>query len=250
MTHRLTGVKKQFLRNNLSIYKSFEMKKLILPLLILIVIAQSCVTSLQPLVTYNTAVTEDRIAGNWNSDGQDYTVQKFFDSDLYKKLKKEADKNKSDENKKLSEKEMSDSILYSKSYIVKYTKNKIEYHLFGTMIKLNGRYFIDFTAADLNTIDNNGDAFEITFTDRLNTHSIARVQFNNSSTLKLDFIDGGFLYDQVQSGRMKIKNERDELYETFLITASTNELQQFIQKYGNDDRFFNKKNSVTLIRKS
>ena len=49
---------------------------------------------------------------------------------------------------------------------------------------------------------------------------------------------------------MKIKHETDDLYDTFLITASTNELQQFIQKYGNDDRFFNKENSVTLIRKS
>ena len=41
-----------------------------------------------------------------------------------------------------------------------------------------------------------------------------------------------------------------ELYDTFLITASTNELQQFILKYGKDDRFFSKENSVTLIRKS
>ncbi len=32
-----------------------------------------------------------------------------------------------------------------------------------------------------------------------------------------------FLYDQVKAGRMKIKNERDDLYDTFLITASTNE---------------------------
>ena len=81
-------------------------------------------------------------------------------------------------------------------------------------------------------------------------YTIARVRFNNSNTLKLDFIDGGFLYDQIKAGRMKIKHESDDLYDTFLITASTNELQQFIQKYGNDDRFFNKENSVTLIRKS
>ena len=68
--------------------------------------------------------------------------------------------------------------------------------------------------------------------------------------IKLDFIDGDFLYKQINAGRMKLKHETDELYDTFLITASTYELQQFIQKYGNDDRFFDKENSVTLIRKS
>ena len=72
----------------------------------------------------------------------------------------------------------------------------------------------------------------------------------NTNTIKLDFINGSFLYDQIKDGRMKLKHESDDLYDTFVITASPNELQQFIQKYGNDDRFFNKENSVTLIRKS
>ena len=227
------------------------MKKIILPLLILLMITQSCVTSLQPLATYSTAVNDERLVGTWNTDGQDYTVQRFFESDLYKKLKSETDKHKDDANKSYSKKDIEDSILYSKSYAVKYTKDNVEYHMFGNMVKLNGKLFINFTAVDINANESNEKAFELELADRLNTNTIARVRFNNSSnTVYLDFIDGGFLYDQVKAGRMKIKNERDELYDTFLITASTNELQQFIQKYGDDDRFFNKENSVTLIRKS
>jgi hypothetical protein len=152
----------------------------------------------------------------------------------------------------LSNKEMEDfaPILYFKSYVIKYTKDKIVYSMLGSMVKLNGQFFINFSAIDFNTDKGNKPAFEVTSTDLLATHTIARVQFTNSNTVKLDFIDGGFLYEQVNAGRMKIKNERDDLYDTFLITASTEELQQFIQKYGNDDRFFNKENSVTLTRKS
>lgn len=235
------------------------MKKLFI-VLISLVVMQSCVTSLQPLATYNTAIVDDRLAGTWNADGQDYEVQKFFDSDLFKYIKKEMDKGKDSIDKVFkgnvgktsSNKEMEDfaPILYFKSYVITYTKDKIDYQMFGSMVKLNGQFFINFSAAGINTDKNNEHAFEITSTDRLATHTIARVQFTNSNTLKLDFIDGGFLYDQVKAGRMKIKNERDDLYDTFLITASTDELQQFIQKYGNDDRFFNKENSVTLIRKS
>jgi len=228
------------------------MKKLFIVLIIFLIVMQSCVTSLQPLATYNTAIVDDRLVGTWNSDGQDYEVQKFFDSDLFKYIKKEMDKYKGNADKELSKKEMEDfaPILYFKSYVIKYTKDKIEYLMFGSMVKLNGQFFINFTPVDINTDKNNGQAFEIILTDRLATHTIARVQFTNSNTVKLDFIDGGFLYDQVKAGRIKIKNERDDLYDTFLITASTDELQQFIQKYGNDDRFFNKENSVTLIRKS
>ena len=228
------------------------MKKLFIILFISLFVMQSCVTSLQPLATYNTAVIDDRLAGTWNSEGQDYEVQKFFDSDLFKYIKKEMDKYKGNADKELSEKEMEDfaPMLYFKSYVIKYTKDKIEYVMFGSMVKLNGQFFINFAPIDINTDKNKEQAFEITSTDRLATHTIARLQFTNSNTVKLDFIDGGFLYDQVKAGRMKIKNERDDLYDTFLITASTDELQQFIQKYGNDDRFFTKENSVTLIRKS
>lgn len=236
------------------------MKKSLIVLIISLAVMQSCVTSLQPLATYDTAIVDDRLAGTWNSDGQDYEVQKFFDSELFKYIKKEMDKNKDiadkvfkgNVGKTLSNKEMEDfaPILYFRSYVIKYTKDKIEYNMLGSMVKLNGQFFINFSAIDFNTDKDNKPAFEVTSTDLLATHTIARVQFANSNTVKLDFIDGGFLYEQVKAGRMKIKNERDDLYDTFLITASTDELQQFIQKYGNDDRFFNKENSVTLIRKS
>ena len=228
------------------------MKKLFIVLIISLFVMQSCVTSLQPLATYDTAIVDDRLAGTWNSDGQDYEVQKFFDSDLFKYIKTQMDKHKGNADKPLSNKELEEfsPMLYFKSYVIKYTKDKMEYVMLGSMVKLNGQFFINFAPIDINADKNKEKTFETVSTDRLATHTIARVQFTNSNTVKLDFIDGGFLYDQVKAGRMKIKNERDDLYDTFLITASTGELQQFIQKYGNDDRFFNKENSVTLIRKS
>jgi hypothetical protein len=228
------------------------MKNLFIVLIFSLAVMQSCVTSLQPLATYDTAIVDDRLAGKWNSDGHDYEVQKFFDSDLFKYIKKEMDKNKGNTDKVFSPKEMEDfaPMLYFKSYVIKYTKDKIEYVMFGSMVKLNGQFFMNFAPVGMNTIDNSGKALETTPTDRLATHTIARVQFTNANTIKLDFIDGDFLYKQINAGRMKLKHETDDLYDTFLITASTYELQQFIQKYAKDHRFFDKENSITLIRKS
>lgn len=212
------------------------MKKIIFPLLILITIFQSsCITSWQPLFNRNNAIADDRLTGTWNSDGQDYTVQKFFTSDYAKSMA--GDKEQKSEPKSGNDKE--DSILFSKSYIIRYTEDTTEYNLFGVMVKLNGQFFMNFAALDMGQRPS-----------RLTTFTIAKVQFSNSNTVRLDFIDGGYVYDQIKAGRMKLKHESDDLYDTFLITASTNELQQFIQKYGNDSRFFDKENSVTLIRKS
>jgi len=226
------------------------MKKIFFFLSVLTVATTSCVTSLQPLVTYNSAIADNRIEGRWQQDGQEYIVQNVCSSDFYKKNKKELEKSRKENNGQLSEKDKKDSILFSRSYIVKYTKNGIEYLLFGSMIKLNGVLFMNFTAVDMTSKDSTSTITEINFDNRLNSYTIARVQFGNANAVKLDFIDGGYLYDQIKAGRMKLKNETDELYDTFLITAPTRELQQFLEKYGNDSRFFSKENSVTLIRKT
>ena len=227
------------------------MKKIIFIIsIVLLVTASSCVTTLQPLVTYNTAIADNRLEGGWEQDGEQYIVQKVFNSDFFKKNQKDLEKSRKENNGQLSEKDKRDSVLFSKSYLIKYSKDGIQYLLFGSLIKLNGRLFMNFKPVDMTELDTSKAEIEINLSNRLDSYTIARVQFTNNNIMKLDFIDGGYLYDQIKAGHMKIKNETDELYDTFLITASTTELQQFLEKYGNDSHFFNKENSVTLNRKS
>ena len=227
------------------------MKKIIFIIsIVLLVTASSCVTTLQPLVTYNTAIADNRLEGAWEQDGEKYIVQKIFNSDFFKKNQKDLEKSRKENNGQLSEKDKRDSVLFSKSYLIKYSKAGIQYLLFGSLIKLNGRLFMNFKPVDMTELDTSKAEIEINLSNRLDSYTIARVQFTNNNIMKLDFIDGGYLHDQIKAGHMKIKNETDELYDTFLITASTTELQQFLEKYGNDGRFFNKENSVTLNRKS
>src|SRR4030095_4255183 len=115
------------------------MKKIIFIMSVLILVtASSCVTTLQPLVTYNTAIADNRLEGAWEQDGQKYIVQKVFNSELYTKHKQELEKSRKENNGQLSEKDKRDSVLYSKSYLIKYSKDGIQYMLFGSMIKLNG----------------------------------------------------------------------------------------------------------------
>ena len=76
-----------------------------------------------------------------------------------------------------------------------------------------------------------------------------KVNINANAALDLSFVDGEFIREQVNAGKMKLKHESNELFGSFLITASTSELQAFLEKYGNDERVFSKKTSVHLTRK-
>ena len=227
------------------------MKKIVLPAIFLFWIFQSaCVTSLNPLVTYDRAITDNRLTGRWEKrDGQQFLIKPIFESEFFKQEQKSSgsfDNGKS--SAKIESKD--DSLLLSRSYLLQYKKGPADYTLLVNFIRLNNQLFMSCMPLKGTYITHEGGGEDLDIGGSFRSYTIAKVQWQNTNTIRLDFIDGGFLYDQIKAGRMKIKNETDELYDTFLITASTNELQQFIQKYGNDDRFFDKENSVTLIRKS
>jgi hypothetical protein len=222
------------------------MKKIIIIALIFTSLLQSaCVTTLQPLVTYDTIITDDRITGKWKNDEQEITVLPFPKSDFYNDHKKELEKGK-----ERTTKEIRDSILFSKAYLIEYTKDGFKYELLGGVIKINGQLFMNFTPVSSVSVTNPSEEINIDPVSSLSGNTIAKVEMKSSTTIKLNFLDGGFIYDQVKAGHLKIKNERDDLYDTFLITASTVELQKFLEKYGKENRFYNKENSVTLNRKN
>lgn len=210
----------------------------------------ACVTTLQPLVTYDKVITDERLAGKWESDDREFIVQQFYKSNLFKQHQKEIEEAIGIGKKKRTDETTRDSTLYSKSYIIEYIKDGIQYDLLGSLTRLNGQLFMNFSPVNSSNTNNTDKESSLDPASSLSTCTIAKVKIINSNTLKIDFLDGGFIYDQIKSGHLKIKNERDDLYDTFLITASTGELRQFLEKYGNDPRLFGKENSVTLNRKS
>lgn len=227
------------------------MKKIVLPATFLFWIFQSaCVTSLNPLVTYDHAITDTRLTGTWEkSDGQQFLIEPVFESEFFKQEQNTSHLFEDRKNMaKIESKE--DSLLLSRSYMVQYKKEAGQYSLLVNFIRLNNQMFMNCMAISGSYTTHEGGGVDLDIGGSMRSFTIAKVQWQNTNSIRLDFIDGGFLYNQVKAGRMKIKNEADELYDTFLITASTKELRQFLEKYGNDDRFYNKENSVTLIKKS
>ena len=207
----------------------------------------ACVTSVHPLATYDRAVTDAKLPGIWKSESQEFLIQPCLESDYFK-----SGQNSSMSGDKIpfTTKEKEDSLLLTKSYIVEYSKGNGHYVMLANFVRLNDHLFMSCLPIDGSYTTHEGGGVAIDIPASMRGYTIAKVQWQNSNTLKLNFIDGSFLYDQIKSGRMKLKHESDDMYDTFLITASTNDLQHFLEKYGSDDRFFDKENSVTLTRKS
>jgi len=141
-----------------------------------------------------------------------------------------------------------DSILYSNSYVADFVKNGYQYFMVCSLIKLGNNLFANLEPIDAKPVNPpdekmmedllGGGSFKASST-------IARVVFN-SNEVEFQFIDPVYVRSQLANGRVAIKYEKDNLFNTDLITASSAELQVFLTKYGSDQRLYNKENSVTL----
>ncbi len=221
--------------------------KILIPvvLIVLMILHTSCLTSLQPLVTRDKIVTENRITGTWINNNEVITVENIENSDLYRKEQEEDRKKK----KLLSAEEKKDSAYYANTYLVTLHKNGIDNIMIGALIRLNDHLYMDLTSLTTqNKSKPENDQYNFSAYYQP-TFTIAKVGMEAGNHLTLRFLNGDFIQEQISAGNMHIKHEQDELFGSFLITASSIELQQFIQKYGDDDRLYSKENSVTLTRK-
>ena len=205
----------------------------------------SCLTSLQRLVTYTTVATDNRITGNWQYEDLQVKIESIPGSRFFQDIM--ASIPPRDEKKSLYDSK-EDSMLYSKSYVADFSKNGYRYYMFCSLIRLGDDIFADIAPIDAKPLNNptakdvddlfNGGTY-------ISSHSIAKVVFQGNQ-MEFRFLNSDFIRDQLNNGRVAIKYEQDELFQTSLITSSAKDLQQFLTKYGSDERLYSKENTVTL----
>ena len=227
--------------------KSFSLAALLLVMLP----SSSCLPSLQSLVTYDNVTEDNRIIGTWLHDNTDFKVEKLEQSAIYNEIVEGIDVKEEDgqEKKPLTTRLRQDSILNSHAYAITYHEEDITYYLLATLTKVNTDLFIQLNPIVIDDPQSpNGSGLDYTF-DYLSAATFAKVVISNNNMVQLQFADGDHIKDLIQKGNMRIKHESDNLFGTFLVTASTRDLRSFFEKYSHDERFFSKKNSFTLTRK-
>ena len=227
------------------------MKKILaFALAIIIISLSSCITSLQPLVSYDSITKDDRVIGNWAHESDAFKIEPLPQSEFAKQIEKIA-LNQKGQSQLLTGNERRDSIFYSKMYMVSFERQGASYNMAAAIIKLNGNMFMELYPVAMNDTKMKEDLsnpYSLNY-DYLPGFTMAKVEMGVNQQLVLKFVDGSFVKQQILSGNMKLKHEANELFDTFIITASTNELRQFVTKYANDERVFSKDASFSLTRK-
>ena len=196
----------------------------------------SCVTILQSLITPTTIVTDNRLKGIWN-DGNSRTmqVQQVVDSKLMQELKG-------------SDIGAARIAYYSKHYMINYKENNLSYLWFGGLIQIQGQYYINLIPEEcLNT--KGTEEYTKKGYDHWATSSIAKMEWKDNNTIVLHFLNGDYIKEIILNGKAHIKYEYDPLFDSFVITASSEELQDFLAKYGNKDILYKGGNTLVLSRK-
>lgn len=218
----------------------------ILTAIFFLALLSSCITSYNGLVTYDKVITDDRILGTWTQDNMMIVVEPLVKSKIARELKTDKAKENDDILKGESE---TDSLLYLKSYVINFEKKGISHHMLINFIRLNGELFIDFKpilAYEDNSMVFPDKSPDILYPGLKESHSFAKVVFLGNKKLQLKFLSPGFIEKQLRQQHIAIKHEQDEMTGGFLITASSSVLQQFLTKYGKDERLYSPENNIIL----
>lgn len=112
-------------------------------------------------------------------------------------------------------------------------KQGIETKFHAHLFSLGGNQFIDFYVID----ESENDMYEI---HMIPAHTLAKIKVGRS--LEIKWFNEEWLKKLFEENRIKISHEKLKLYgddeESYILTASTDELQKFLLKYGDDSNAF------------
>lgn len=205
--------------------KTFRAKLFILSLVILVL--NSCVVkSLFPFYTKNTIFFEKRFIGTWiDTENAHWEILKCQEVILK-------------ENKKTQPYELDQDQLriydkYKNAYVVYFEKDETKSSFLAMPFKINEQLFFDFSPIDDKEIDNsNNELYKIHL---IGAHTLAKVDFLNDNKVDINWFSSEQLMELLEQDKIKIKHERVGFGETILLTASSEELQEFIKKYLNSN---------------
>ena len=198
------------------------MKKYAWFTLAVFVLISGCIPSLYPLYTDDTLAFDEKLVGNWQEEEEGkkdpQTGKIIYPQWHFKRSKKE------------------------KSYYLTHTtgegqSSEYEVHL----VKLGDRYYFDFYPdEDQDALDDLDDFLQFHLYP---VHTFAKVEIREDQVAFYMF-DNEWLDDLIEQRKIRIRHERAD--DLTLLSASTEELQQFVLKYGDDPNAY--VDPVILVR--
>jgi hypothetical protein len=195
------------------------MKIKIIIIICFLVLLNSCIVkSLQPFYTQESIAFQEVFIGNWNDNKKgNWKVAA---------LKEEFEK----DNKDLSELSKEDKEIFKKykdGYLVTYTKKEKEAVFIAMPFKIGNQVFMDFIPFDYDNLNS-----DLLSQHLLKTHSVAKFEvLEGNSEIKVNWLDEERLKALYDNNQIQLKHEVIGLDEAFVLTASSEELYKFLEKY-------------------
>lgn len=190
-------------------------KPLLLALLLAVIVSSCIVKSLHPFYKPKDVIFKKELIGTWlDQESNKWTIKQTVHHPGGPIPGNPADSLQNN---------------YSVSYTDKDGTSKFIVHLF----QLNHQLYVDFYPDDVNVPD-------LTAFHLVKAHSIAKIGISKDS-LSIKWFNEAWLADLLKNNKIRISHEtihKKYQDDSYILTASTDELQKFLIKYGNDPNAF------------
>jgi len=117
---------------------------------------------------------------------------------------------------------------YKDGYLITYTKkdDNSAYIFMAMPFKVDDQLFMDFIPFNYEETGN-----DLVSQHLLKTHSVAKIDETEDDKLKITWLDERRLKNLFEKNQLKLKYEKVGLDESFILTATSEELYKFLKKY-------------------
>ncbi|SDS21184.1 hypothetical protein SAMN04515667_1663 [Formosa sp. Hel1_31_208] len=195
------------------------MKSKISILLITLLLLSSCIVkSIQPFYTKTTILYNEQILGDFtDNDKGEWQIVSF----------KTTWERENNDPTKLVPEDLKTFERYQDGYIVKYIKKNNEALFIAMPFKVDDHIFLDFTPFEYEDDGLN----PLVAQHLLKTHSVSKVDINSDGSLKLSWLSEDAVGPLFTENKIRLKHERIGLDEDLILTASSEELHDFLRKF-------------------
>lgn len=202
------------------------MKKLfiIVATIVMVTALSGCLSTLHALFTEKDLVFDPRLLGRWKAgDGNDVATFERGTAASFNQLPETLRK------------------LANNAYLVTMSDDKTVARYYAFLTKLGTELYLDYYPCE-NVEQLRYDAFYKQHLVKM--HSFYRIRFNDDRSFETSQFDEDFLKKLIDNKQIRIKYEV-RFDGTYVITAPTEELQQYVLKYGDvPDAYYKESNAI------
>lgn len=192
-------------------------------IVLLLLCLQACIVkSIQPFYVSEAVSFDKSLLGKFTDNKQgEWEIMSF----------KEAFEKDNSDPSKYSKDDLEALEKYQQAYVVNQVKKEKEAAFLVVPFKVYNETFLDFTPIAFDDSESNSLAMQ----HLLKTHSVAKITRLENNVIQLQWLDEKPISELINKGQLKLKHETVGVDETLVLTATSKELFQFLQKYIESD---------------